>query len=473
MRKVKRLTNPLGHNLDDELRQQLLAYGQRYDFQTGLLNYQTFRESLADRIREGPAGQQVALIWIDILNMRNEFALRGWTGAEKLVRSVAETLRSSVDAHALLGRFSGRCILVALPAAKLEKADRRRIQEVVDALLPLRMIGAETQPEVAAGVAFYPADAASADDLVRFAGMAASRAGYVKSRAVLAFNASMNEMVIHDHLLEVEMNKGLGQDQFRVFYQPEVDLGTGLVLGAEALMRWNHPEWGLVSPSEFIAVAERSDLIHRIFDLGLRTALKEVQQLRELGLALPSISVNASAANVRGSNFTRSVRAILAEIPIAPAELELEVTESMLLDDEGLFRTRVRQLKAIGVRIAIDDFGTRYTGFNVLKHLPLNTMKIDRCFIHGIDSSKDMRALCQTIVAMARQLKMRTVAEGIEGRGELEVLKQIGCDAGQGYLFQRPVPEAEFAKFLREWPEQRRALGYWTTRAIEPFCGIA
>jgi EAL domain-containing protein (putative c-di-GMP-specific phosphodiesterase class I) len=140
--------------------------------------------------------------------------------------------------------------------------------------------------------------------------------------------------------------------------------------------------------------------------------------------------------------------------------LELEVTESVLLDDEELFTERVAQLKAIGARIAIDDFGTRYTGFNVLKRLPLDTMKIDRCFIQGIDRSEDMRSLCQTIIAMARQLKLRTVAEGVEEPGELEALREIGCDEAQGYLLQRPVPMAEFIAFMRAWPERMKGLGF-------------
>jgi EAL domain-containing protein (putative c-di-GMP-specific phosphodiesterase class I) len=152
------------------------------------------------------------------------------------------------------------------------------------------------------------------------------------------------------------------------------------------------------------------------------------------------------------------VRARLLEMPIAPTKLTLEVTESVLFDDEELFATRVRQLKAMGVRVAIDDFGTRYTGFNVLKRVALDTMKIDRCFIHGIDHSRDMRSLCQTIVAMGRQLKLRTVAEGVEEPGELEVLRQIGCDAAQGFLFQKPMPAEEMAGFLRIWPQRYREL---------------
>jgi EAL domain-containing protein (putative c-di-GMP-specific phosphodiesterase class I) len=163
---------------------------------------------------------------------------------------------------------------------------------------------------------------------------------------------------------------------------------------------------------------------------------------------------------MRREDFVRTVRTIRSEFPITPTMLELEVTESVLLDDEKLFATRVRQLKAIGVRIAIDDFGTRYTGFNVLSGLQLDAMKIDRCFIHGIDRSPDMRSLCETIVAMARQLKLRTVAEGVEEQGELEVLKQIGCDAAQGYLLQRPVPSEELMTSMDRWPGQVARFGF-------------
>ncbi|MGP8187864.1 MAG: putative bifunctional diguanylate cyclase/phosphodiesterase [Terracidiphilus sp.] len=262
----------------------------------------------------------------------------------------------------------------------------------------------------------------------------------------------------------------LEQGHFRLVYQPKVDLATGRVLGAEALIRWDHPELGPVSPSKFIPIAERSNLILRIHDFTLRTALKDAQRLGSLGIRLPLISVNISWASLRRDDFVRSVRAALAEIPMTSTRLELEATESVLFDDEKLFITRVRQLKAIGVRFAIDDFGTRYTGFNVLKQVPLDAMKIDRCFIHGIDRSPDMQALCRTIVAMAQQLKLHTVAEGVEKLEELEVLRQIGCDAAQGYLFERPVPPNEFIAFLRTWPVRMENFGFAAARESAETC---
>ena len=446
--------------LDDEMRQLMWWYGQRFDVQTRLMNQVSFQSALATLLHNRQPDQEIALIWIDVLNLRREYSIWGSKGVEALVAHIADSLRSAVDGDTLLGRFGARCFLVAMPASKADRGDRLRIQMTVDAIEPMRMLGSEIRPEVAAGVAFYPSDTDSAEDLVRFASLAASRAGGSKSSTVATFDAAMNSLLMRDHQLEVEIRKGLDQGQFRVHYQPKISLETGQVLGAEALMRWNHPEWGPVPQSEFIPIAERSDLIHRIFEFALRTALWDTQRWRDRGLAMPIISVNVSPANLRREDFARLVESIQDEVRIAPTKLELEVTESMLLEDEELFSARLRQVKAAGARIAIDDFGTRYAGFNLLRQLPLNTMKIDQCFIQGVDQSQEMRALCQTIVAMAQQLKLRTVAEGIETPGELQVMRDIGCEAGQGYLIQRPIPAEEFTLFLRNWPTLKRTIGF-------------
>ena len=466
----------MGSDVENDISREIFSYSQRFDIQTGLLNHQAFQDELAATLRNRATGSEIALLWIDLVNLRREFSLWGWAGAEALARRVAETLRSVVEAGALLGRIGGRSFLVAIEVSKRDKQAGLRLQNVVDALASVRSRGLETRPQVAAGVAFYPVDTESPEDLFRFASLAANRAGYVKSKSVVAFDPGMNTLVQRDHSLEVEMRKGLDQNQFSLVYQPKIDLASGDVLGAEALIRWKHPQLGNVTPGEFIPVAERSDLIHRIFDIGLHEALEQMQRWRMAGIELPAIAVNASAANVRSDDFARSVGTIMGQLPIGSTELELEMTESLAFEDEELFTSRMRQLKAIGVRIAIDDFGTRYTGFNVLKHLPLDTMKIDQCFIRGIDRSPGMRSLCQTIVAMARQLNLQTVAEGIEEQGELDVMREIGCDGGQGYLFQRPVPADAFEEFLRNWPRRKLEFGFPKGRIgveHEPVCTFA
>jgi len=278
---------------NDELDLQMLAFSQRYDPQTGLLNHHAFQDALAALLKNNRAGEEVALIWIDLVNLRREFSLWGWTGADALARRIAGSLRAIVDDDALLGRFGNRSFLVAMTATRLGKTGRRRVQAVMDAIVQRRQRDAEMAREVASGVAFFPSDTESAEDLARFASIAAARADYIKSRHVVAFHPRMNSLLVRDHLLEVEIRKGLEQGQFFMVYQPKVDLITGQVLGAEALMRWDHPELGSIPPSEFIPIAERSDLIHQIFEFALRAALIQAQQWRDLGLTVPIVSVNA------------------------------------------------------------------------------------------------------------------------------------------------------------------------------------
>lgn len=446
--------------IDEDMQQMMLWYGQRFDIQTRLMNQQAFQGALAEMLRNSPADQEVALIWIDVLNLRREFARWGSKGVDTLVAHIADSLRSAVEPDVLLGRFGARCFLVALPASKADEGDRMRIQMIADTIEPMRVLGSEIRPEVAAGVAFYPSDSNTAEDLIRFASLAASRASGMRTSAVLSFDAAMNSMIMRDHQLETEIRKGLDANQFRVHYQPKVDLQTGEITGAEALLRWNHPEWGPVPQSEFIPIAERTDLIHRIFDFALRTAMWDAQKWRDRGIALPSIAVNVSPANLRRDDFIQTIHAVQKDIPMAPTRLELEVTETMLLEDEELFSSRLHEMRSAGIRVAIDDFGTRYTGFNMLHRLPLTTMKIDHCFVQHVDRSHEMRALCRTIAAMARQLKLRTVAEGIETPGEFYAMREIGCEAGQGYLFQRPVAADDFVEFMKEWPQRKRELGF-------------
>jgi len=215
------------NNLDDEMQQLMLWYGQRFDFQTKLMNQNAFQAALADLLRHAPADREIALVWIDVLNLRREFARWGSKGVDALVAHIADSLRSAVDSDALLGRFGARCFLVAMPASKTDDGDRARIQMTVDALEPMRVLGTEIRPEIAAGVAYYPSDSVSADDLVRFASLAASRAGGMKTASVMSFDAAMNSLVMRDHQLEVEIRKGLDRDEFRVHYQPKIDLQTG------------------------------------------------------------------------------------------------------------------------------------------------------------------------------------------------------------------------------------------------------
>jgi EAL domain-containing protein (putative c-di-GMP-specific phosphodiesterase class I)/GGDEF domain-containing protein len=454
--------------LDAEFRAQLQDYGLRYDPATGLPNGIYFRAWIRQRLVEAATrGEEIALIWVDVLNLRREYSVGGDDGAGRLIGTVADSLRPWADLGELTCRYSDRCFLMAL---KRDDCLDERLSLILEAASHRQMRGTEGKPEIAAGVACFPEDATTSDDLIRFASLAAVTASRTRSRHAVRFCAEMNSALLHERALEQDLRTALRENQLSLVYQPQIDLATGDILGVESLTRWNHPTRGWVSPAQFIPVAERSDLIDEIFTHSLRRLLSDAEQWRAAGIHLPSLAVNASPANVRHEEFLSIVERELTAHPPGPMQLDIEVTESLLMDDEALFIERLSALRAIGVKVSLDDFGTRYTGFNALKGLPLNTMKIDKCFVHGVDRSAQAQSLCRTIVMMAGHLKLSSVAEGIEDVGELQTLKQIGCQAGQGYLFQRPVPNLDFVQFLRDWPMRKKSAEFGGAFADNEAC---
>ena len=426
----------------------------QFDPITGLSNQVSFRASLRQMMEQARLhGQEIALLWVDVLNLRREYSIGGDEGAEHLICTVANAFRPWMDTGELICRFSDHCFLLAI---KRDEHTISRLNMILEAGSQLHLHGSAGKPEIAAGVAFFPEHTTSSNELIRFASLAAISASRTRSRAPILFDPEMNRALLHERDLEKDLRIALRENQLSLVYQPQIDLNTGNVLGVESLTRWTHPTRGPVSPLQFITAAERSDLIDEVFKHSLRRLLADVAAWRSVGVVLPLLAVNASAANVRNVDFVALVKREIEANPLGNTQLDIEVTESLMMDDESLFVERLRSLRSIGVKVSLDDFGTRYTGFNALKGLPLNSMKIDKCFVHGVDRSSQAQTLCRTIVTMARHLKLGTVAEGIETTGELRILKKIGCQAGQGYLFQRPIPSDQFLQFLRDWPERKK-----------------
>jgi len=446
---------PISHqSLDEDFRIQLQDYGLRYDPVTGLPNQSFFREELRKMLGRALSQERgVALVWIDLTNLRREYSVGGDEAAQRMVCALADSLRPWTEVGELLCRFSDQCFLLALRRDGMMDA---RLDLILESASHRHLRGSEGKPEISAGIAFFPEHANTTDELIRFASLAAVSAARTRSRAAVPFHPEMNATLLLERSLEKDLRAALRENQLSLVYQPQIDLVTGNLLGVESLMRWNHPVRGHVSPAQFIAVAEQSDLIDEIFSHSLHQLLVDAATWRAQGFVLPSLAVNASAANVRHQDFVAIVQKELSEHPLGTTELDIEVTESLLMDDEDLFLERLKALRAIGVKVSLDDFGTRYTGFNSLKGLPLSSMKIDRCFVHGVDRSNQAQSLCRTIVTMAKHLKLATVAEGIEEVGELRALKKIGCQAGQGYLFQRPIPSEQFLEFMRTWPQRKK-----------------
>jgi diguanylate cyclase (GGDEF)-like protein len=440
--------------IEEDFRSHPQDFGMRFDSLTGLPNGVSFRASVRRLLdRAITNGREIALLWVDLLNLRREYSISGDEGADRLVCAVADGLRPWVGAGELICRFSEHCFLLAL---RRDERTAERINMMLETASQFGPSGSEGKPEIASGVAFFPEHATTASELIRFASLAAVSATRSRSRAPILFHSEMDAALQMERDMERDLGMALRDNQLSLVYQPQIDLTTGTVIGVEGLTRWNHPTRGPVSPAQFIPVAERSDLIDEIFRHSLQRMLVDAARWRSAGLIVPSLAVNASAANVRREDFVAIVKHEIEANPPGYSQLDIEVTESLMMDDEPLFAERLKSLRSIGVKVSLDDFGTRYTGFNALKGLPLSTMKIDRCFVHGVDRSSQAQSLCRTIMTMARYLKLGTVAEGIETAGELQVLKQMGCQAGQGFLFQRPVPSERFTEFLLDWPEQKQ-----------------
>jgi diguanylate cyclase (GGDEF)-like protein len=440
--------------IEEDFRSHLQDFSLQFDSLTGLPNRASFRASvrrLLDRALTG--GREIALLWVDLLNLRREYSISGDEGADRLVCAVADGLRPWVEAGELICRFSEHCFLLAL---KRDERTAERLNMIVETASQFGSSGSEGKPEIASGVAFFPEHATTPSELIRFASLAAVSATRSRSRAPILFHSEMDAALQMERDLERDLGAALRDNQLSMVYQPQIDLATGTVIGVEGLTRWNHPTRGPVSPAQFIPIAERSDLIDEIFRHSLHRMLVDAAQWRSAGLMIPSLAVNASAANVRREDFVAIVKNAIEANPPGYSQLDIEVTESLMMDDEPLFAERLKSLRSIGVKVSLDDFGTRYTSFNALKGLPLSAMKIDRCFVHGVDRSSQAQSLCRTIMTMARYLKLGTVAEGIETVGELQILKQMGCQGGQGFLFQRPVPSERFTEFLLDWPEQKQ-----------------
>ncbi|HEY9125560.1 MAG TPA: GGDEF domain-containing phosphodiesterase, partial [Acidobacteriaceae bacterium] len=416
--------------LEEEFRTHLQDYGLTHDPVTGLPNATSLHADLHRMLAEATrTNVGVALVWIDVTNERREYSIGGQSASRRILRALADALRPAVQEGELICRYSDRTFLLALKRfPNLDITLKAALETASDR----RMRAGEVAPEIASGVAYFPEHTSNPEELIRFACVASAAALRTRSRNAIVFRPEMNEALLLECLLEKELRTALREDQLSVAYQPQVDLRTGNILGVEVLTRWKHPTRGFVAPAQFIALAEQSDLIDDIFLYSLRKLLADAAEWRAQGVVLPLIAVNASAANIRHDQFVEIVAQELMRYPLGPTQLEIEVTESLLMDDEELFQERLHGLRSIGVRVSLDDFGTRYTGFNALKGLPLHSMKIDRCFVQGVHRSTQAQSLFRTIVAMANHLELATVAEGIEDIGELRALQKVGCNSGQG-----------------------------------------
>jgi len=430
---------------------QKMAYLAQHDFLTGLPNRALLTERLSRAIGQARRhGKRVGLMFLDLDYFKHINDSLGHALGDILLQRVAERLLSCIRDTDTVCRQGGDEFVILL--AEIEQAsDAVPVAEKLLAAVaePCPIAGHELHLSLSVGISIFPDDGRDADEVMKNADTAMYHAKANGRNNFQFFTAEMNILAVRRLFVESNLRRALRQGEFLLYYQPKIDIASGLMVGSEALIRWQDPERGLVHPRQFVPIAEESGLIVPIGSWVLREACRQVRAWQDSGLLVVPVSVNISAVEFRHRGFLESVAQILKETGMLPSYLELELTESMLMSDAESSAEVLAALKAMGMQLAIDDFGTGYSSLSYLKRFPIDTLKIDQSFVHDIASDPDDASIVRAMVSMGKNLKQRVVAEGVETEEQLAFLRKLHCDEGQGYLFGHPLPAAEFALLLR------------------------
>jgi diguanylate cyclase (GGDEF)-like protein/PAS domain S-box-containing protein len=419
-----------------------------HDALTGLPN----RHLLCDRMEQAihacaRSGQQLALAFVDLDQFKFVNDSLGHQVGDALLKTVAARLLSCVRAADTVSRQGGDEFVIAFAACSGRDAVEGAVQRILAAVAePLEAGGLDLQVTCSIGISLYPEHGTTVEELLRHADSAMYEAK-AAGRNNYAFFDTRATMQAGERLtLLTGLRHALGHNQFLLHYQPRIDLGSGGVIGCEALIRWNHPQRGMVPPMQFIPLAEDSGLILAIGEWVLRTACAQNVAWQRAGMAPLPVAVNLSPRQLMQENLVDLVTDVLATTGLAPACLELEITETLLMRDVDKSLSTLHRLKQLGVAISIDDFGTGYSSLNYLKRFPVDTLKIDRSFVNDIAHDPDDAAIVKAIISLAHILQLQVVAEGVETEEQQSFLLENGCDQAQGFLFGRPQTPEDFAR---------------------------
>ena len=427
-----------------------LTYSSQHDFLTGLPNRMLLSDRISQAIVLAPRHKKkIALLFLDLDGFKHINDSLGHAIGDKLLQSIAKRLVDCVRFSDMVSRQGGDEFVVLLSEVEhLEDAAmtaRRMLQVVAEAH---SIDQHDLHVTTSIGVSVYPDDGLDAETLIKNADTAMYQAKENGRHSYQFFKPAMNVRAVERQSMEENLRRALERKEFELLYQPKVNLRTGEITGAEALIRWTHPIRGLVSPAQFMTIAEDCGLILPIGNWALREACKQARAWVDAGLPQATMAVNISAMEFRDDNFLEGVFAILRETGLDPRSLELELTESVLMKRAESTESILKELRARGVQLAVDDFGTGYSSLSYLRKFPVDSLKIDQSFIWQITNAPDETTIVTAIISMGRSLKLRVVAEGVETQEELAFLQAHKCDEAQGYYFSPPVLPQQFAKLL-------------------------
>ncbi len=437
--------------IERKLSDRHLRYLSHHDKLTGLANRELFKDRLAQAVaRAERSGNLVALLFLDLDRFKSINDMLGHLAADKLLVAVAERLKTCVRNVDTIARLGGDEFTIVLEDVATPFDAELVCRKVVGALEdPLEIEGQEIYATASIGVTFFPTDATEVTGLIRNADVAMYRAKEDGRNKYHLFTADLNARAVERLSIETALRHALDREELFLCYQPKVNLQTGRVLGVEALVRWQHPHRGIVSPDEFVPVAEETGLIVPVGEWVLRQACEDALRWSRSGVEDVNVAVNLSARQFRQGDLLKTVDNIFCELSFDPNRLELEITESLLMDDTEASEVALYDLKAFGLSIYLDDFGTGYSSLAYLKKFPIDGLKIDRSFIRDIPGDVDDEAITRAIVALSQALRLKVVAEGVETRAQLDFLNLEGCDEVQGYLFSKPLTYDRLVEWIR------------------------
>ena len=433
-----------------------------HDALTGLSNRNRFVDLIRPCIEAatGDSAARFAVLFLDLDRFKTVNDSLGHSVGDKLIMSVGMRLVDVIGADGTVGRFSGDEFAILLPDVKDQKAAVRTAERVWEELsAAFELDGRQIFTSVSIGIAFGHSFYKDADELLRDADIAMYYAKETKKRYVI-FDQIMHARAVSLLELETDLRLGVERDEFELFYQPMVNLDNVNLSGFEALVRWKHPSRGLITPNEFISVAESTGLIVPMTMKLLRSACTQAVEWKTKGMAAERLvmSVNISAVHLTQRGLVDQLREIVFETGIDPTCLKLEITESAVMQNAEQIINVLNKIRELGVRLSIDDFGTGYSSLSYLHRFPIDTLKIDRSFVSAMEDGTENGEIVRTVIALAKALKLNVIAEGIESIHQLHQLRNLGCEFGQGFLFSRPISASDAAALLADEGRWRNIL---------------
>lgn len=468
---LQSIAGVLGTAIERRIAEERLAYLARHDALTGLANRELFRDRLAESLtRAERNARMVGILYIDLDGFKSVNDAHGHDTGDRLLTLVAERLELCVRKGDTVGRLGGDEFAIALTGlANVDDADRVAEQVVEVLAQPFALDGREMLITASIGISIYPADGLDANHLLKNADTAMYQGKEQGRNNFQNYSVELDNAAANRRKVALELRHAIAHDEFELHYQPQVSLGSGLVVGSEAMLRWWHPEHGMLAAVEFIEVAEETGIIVEIGQWVFETACKQTVLWQRAGFPELFVAVNVSPVEIRRGRVVEQVQRALRLSGLAPGHLEIELTECVDAADAELFTNTLTELKDMGVSIAIDDFGTGYSSLGSLRIFPINKVKINQSLTRDIVTEQDDSAIMQAVITMSHDLRVEVVAKGVETEPQAGFLRHCRCDAAQGFLFGAPMQGAYFKELLDESGGRLLPVRSSLTGPIPPF----